>query len=389
MVRDGQPTSFDVNYAEKQSAEGDLLSLTLEIRQGPTPQQNEGHVKDGKLLIVDSSEGKQQHSEIAWPSGTTGMLGPELSLLRQPMKPGEHRVVQHFDIGNQITSTDMTAANEEKTKLPTGTFPLLRIDVVDKMAGGQKLERKLWADHSGNVIKSWIKLLDIEAYRVSEEVATAKSELPKLDLLQETLVKVDRPIENAHTTHRIRYQVHLDDDNPCKVFVSSPSQQVKAIDDHTAEITVYALRPGDNNGNATAKDAPPTDDDRKPNNFIQSDDPLIAGNAEKAAGGVANPWKVAMLLERFVNKEINQKDFSQAFATASDVARSHEGDCTEHAVYSMARAGTAGLKRNSSRGWRLGSFICNKIKRSATICGLKFISINVGYRSMPRSPGAG
>jgi transglutaminase-like putative cysteine protease len=38
-----------------------------------------------------------------------------------------------------------------------------------------------------------------------------------------------------------------------------------------------------------------------------------------------------------------QKDFTQAFATAAEVARSREGDCTEHAVYLAALARARGI----------------------------------------------
>jgi transglutaminase-like putative cysteine protease len=41
---------------------------------------------------------------------------------------------------------------------------------------------------------------------------------------------------------------------------------------------------------------------------------------------------VAVALEQFVRGAITEKNFSQAFATAAEVAQTREGDCTEHAV---------------------------------------------------------
>ena len=43
-------------------------------------------------------------------------------------------------------------------------------------------------------------------------------------------------------------------------------------------------------------------------------------------------WSIAQALEDQVHEMISEKSFTQAFATAAEVAESREGDCTEHAV---------------------------------------------------------
>ena len=48
-------------------------------------------------------------------------------------------------------------------------------------------------------------------------------------------------------------------------------------------------------------------------------------------------------MERYVHEELKKKNFSQAFATASEVARSLEGDCTEHAVFLAALCRARGI----------------------------------------------
>jgi transglutaminase-like putative cysteine protease len=74
------------------------------------------------------------------------------------------------------------------------------------------------------------------------------------------------------------------------------------------------------------------DDDLAPNNMIQSDDPLVVQMAAAAAPESDDPWQVALALEKYVSTTIKKKNFTQAFATAGEVARTLEGDCTEHAV---------------------------------------------------------
>ena len=107
--------------------------------------------------------------------------------------------------------------------------------------------------------------------------------------------------------------MRLETADPATVFPSGPSQQVKSLDPHTAEITVYAIRPGDRFGNPDAQaeyHLPAAD--REPNNLIQSDDPAIVAAAEKAAGGKQDAWEVVQALESFVCGVITEKDYTQA-----------------------------------------------------------------------------
>jgi transglutaminase-like putative cysteine protease len=60
--------------------------------------------------------------------------------------------------------------------------------------------------------------------------------------------------------------------------------------------------------------------------------------AKEAAGDETDPWKVAVALEAYVHRAVTMKDFTQAFATAAEVAANREGDCKGHAVYLAALA---------------------------------------------------
>jgi transglutaminase-like putative cysteine protease len=90
-------------------------------------------------------------------------------------------------------------------------------------------------------------------------------------------------------------------------------------------------------------DAAPTDAERRPNSLIQSDDSRVLAMAREAAGDEADPWQVAKRLEAYVHKAVRNKNFSQALASAAEVARTGEGDCTEHAVLLAALARARGI----------------------------------------------
>jgi transglutaminase-like putative cysteine protease len=215
----------------------------------------------------------------------------------------------------------------------------------DAQGRRREIAGAVWTNAAGEVLKDWVKPMDMETYRVTREVALARTPLAKFDLGEATLVKVDRAIPHAHDAKRIRYRIQLQDGDPVDAFPAGLSQEVKRIDEHTAEVTVRAVRPGpaeDQNAGKPALAADlPTEADREPNNFIQSDDPLIAAQAKEAAGAETDPWKIAVAMEAYVHRAVTMKDFTQAFATAAEVAQNREGDCKGHAVYlaALARAG--------------------------------------------------
>jgi hypothetical protein len=347
VKRFGQQTNMEIDYCDTESPDGVLIDFDLVMKQGTSPMRTTGKVVGNRLEMQIESQGQKQNHSVAWPAEAGGLLAAELSLRAKPLEPGEKRVVEHLNFDNQSCTTEMTAKNLELVGLLAGSVRLLKIDSVDRMAPnsqGQRVEIQgaVWTNAAGEVLKAWVKPFDMETFRVTKQIALAKTPLAKLDLGEATLIKVDRAIPRAHDTKQVRYRVQLDGGDPVAVFPAGLSQAVKRIDEHTAELTVKAIRPGSGqpdsgDGRAAGADAP-TLQDRRPNNFIQSDDPLIVAQAKEAAGDETDPWRVAVMLETYVHRAVTIKDFSQALATAAEVARSRDGDCTEHAVYLAALA---------------------------------------------------
>ncbi|MDX1996923.1 MAG: transglutaminase-like domain-containing protein, partial [Thermoanaerobaculia bacterium] len=66
---------------------------------------------------------------------------------------------------------------------------------------------------------------------------------------------------------------------------------------------------------------------------IGFDDPEVAKLVPLAVGdGKATAGERALATRRFVQRHLTTKDLETAFGTASEVARSKSGDCTEHSV---------------------------------------------------------
>jgi transglutaminase-like putative cysteine protease len=202
----------------------------------------------------------------------------------------------------------------------------------------------MWTDAAGEVLKTYTPGVEQATYRVTREVALAAPTAAPIDLLKVTTVRVAALIPDAHRRTMARYQVTLDNGNPAQTFASGGTQEVRSTGPNIAEITVRSLSPEAlPSGPATAAEPPPTDADRRPTIMLQSDDPQVMALAKEAAGDERDPAKLAVRLESFVYTQMRKKDFTQALATAAEVAHSLQGDCTEHAVLLAALCRARGL----------------------------------------------
>jgi hypothetical protein len=350
VQRFGQMTEQQIRLADLQTPDGKLLRVSASIEQGHEPLTTVGVVRGNRLELEVGTLGKTTKRSIPWSDDLGGFHAVEDSLLRKPMQPGEHRRLTALMPGlADLAEVELKAVGHEQVTLPGGEFKLLRIDNVTHLGPGQELRSVLWTDPDGEVVKSWTDTLNLETYRVSKDVALAEFEPAELDLGFDLAVKVKRAIADPHATRRVRYRVTLDGDDPAEMFLQGPSQQVAPIGPHAADVTVYSIRPGVD-GNPDAPSETHAEADLLPSNMIQSDDPEIVRLAREAVGDETDPWRKAVALERFVGGYVTEKAYTQAFATAAEVAREREGDCTEHAVLLAALCRAAGIPARAAAG---------------------------------------
>jgi hypothetical protein len=343
--RAGQGVEMEVQFDSTETADGHLVDFNCKIAQGAMLiQQTSGRVEGDQLQLNLTTMGKTLKSSIPWSTSYGGLIAGEQSLWRSPMKPGETRKFQALMPGfNLVATTTLAAQQYEPVEILGKSQELLRIDMTTTFGDGQSQRGTLWTDRQGEILRKREEAMDMMTIRVPKAVALAEpgGNTP-YDLMLGMSVNLDRPLNSAHASRRIRYVLQLDGANPADVFPSGCSQAIKSLGTNEAEVTVYAVRP-DQPGNASAPADPPSDEDRQANNMIQSDNPAVVALAQKVAPEEKDPWKVAVALEKYVRGYIVAADYSQAFATAAQVAESRRGDCTEHAVLLAALARARGI----------------------------------------------
>jgi hypothetical protein len=337
MERFGQSVQQQIWLACWQTPEGELLRFESRVTAGREATIAKGSVAGEKLTIVTTTPGKTETATVAWKPGTGGFFAVEESLRRQPLRAGETRTISSLaPILHQIVRSDLKAIGFEAVRIGEESEQLLKVQRTDRI-GSFPLESTLWMNPEGEIRQQFMPLPapGITYVRADRAAALSSERRAALDLGQSTVVPLrDAPPDLTQRKQGL-FRAELTAGTIAELFESGISQQVRVTGERSAEIRVSAVRPDSPLPPELAAGSltrPPMAADRQPNALIQSDDQLVKQLATSILPEEHDHWKLAVGLEQLVHRRIQSKNFTQAFATAAEVAQSGEGDCTEHAV---------------------------------------------------------
>ncbi len=340
MKRFGQPIVIRLTLMTEDTLNGDLLRFSFEMANPPaTSTSTVGTVEGDKLILKQTVNGKLKESSQAWRKDVKSPTFQDRALKNSPLKPGESRSFEAFmPEFNKVATIKLDATDLEDTTLVDGKVRrLMKVKMTQSVLPG--LVTTGFADDKGDMLKASTSVLfgEMVTYLVSKEEALKAISGKDLDMAVSMLVKVKR-IPDPHATKKIRYRITTKGQNPESALPSGETQTVKKIGDDIAEVTIIALpipeqaaiRPGDKEFLESSQ-------------YLQSDDERVKEHAQKAAGDATNPAQVARKMEKYVYEKLAKKNFSTAMASAAEVAKTMEGDCTEHAVLLAAMLRAKGI----------------------------------------------
>ncbi len=233
---------------------------------------------------------------------------------------------------------------------------------------GMPIQMKEYTDEKGELLRSTMSVMGMNMTMVAADESIAKAEINPPELLARTFIKPDKPIKRPRKSRMAIYELTLtpngDDKGKFKQdesLASTGYQRVVWGDERTARVVVDLSNPV-----APGNDAP-KDKHRQASSTVNTDDPAVkdllkkAMSDEAARKAVAKAFKEkdpsklskaaqAELLRRFVHEFIDAKSLEVGFATASEVARTAKGDCTEHGVLLAALLRAADIPSRTVTG---------------------------------------
>lgn len=329
IKRFGQSLTIETISRTEETEDGHLLNYEFEMNNPPkSSSKTVGTVNGKKLTIVSTVGGLERTRTIDFDPKLKSPAYQERTIKANPLKPGETRSFRIFlpEYG-KATDVKISADDMREVKVHDGsTKKLLKVRTSMTLVPG--VEIRSFIDKEGETLRSEADIFGLQmlTFKVPEEVALKKIAGAELDIAVNTLVKVNNPPVNLHRSKKAVFKITTKGKNPADLIPVGGTQTIRELSENSVELTVTAIAPPKNIQASRDKK-----DFLKSTGFLQTEDVRVKDHARKAAAGSADPGTVAVRMEKYVHKELKKKNFSTALASAAEVAKSLEGDCTEHA----------------------------------------------------------
>jgi len=336
ILREKDPLTQRLKLQTWDTLDGSVIRFESRMSSGTGEIIAEGRAGNGGLIVTTNTQGKKVTNFVPLPEKCGGFFAVEESLRNKPLRPGETRIVPAvIPIFSTPGEAHLTAGQEEEVSIGGLKQKLLKVTNDIKIAG-KTLTTICWINERGEMLRTLNPDFQQESYLTSREIAQSRDDLGQIDLLAATTAKLKGELPKERPIRQAEYLVKLNKPEPAREkiseqFASDEFQQFEAIDEQSGKLTI-ALLDRTSPVDEQRRGAKPVPEDSAANSLVQSDDPQIIRLAASVAPEETDAWKVAQALEQGVRQHIYKRGYTQAFATAAEVARSHEGDCTEHAV---------------------------------------------------------
>lgn len=288
--------------------------------------------------VVTEVGGSEQKRTIDWPKGALLSEGLRLAESKTALKPGEH----YTELAFQAESVDAvevvtTVGDSERVDLPDGARKLVRIEQLVKMQGAPTTTIA-WVDSEQDAKKLTMQLMgyDLTMLACSKKCAQAPNQ--STDILTHALAPSPAGLSPDDLHRGVVIHISPTEKSAELSFASTDEQHVtKSANGFDLRIApVTSASPLDTESKPVAADS-------QPNSWLQSDAPEVRKLAQQGIGDAKQPLAEMENLETFVRGFIRNKNLSVGYASALEVAKNPEGDCTEHAVLLAALGRSVGI----------------------------------------------
>lgn len=340
LSRFGQALKVDMRRETDELSDGGLLSFAFEMKNPPANDTRASGRVVGNRLAAEMTVGGTVHEySVPWTASVKSPAWLERLPSEHAFHPREALSCRVFlPEHSQVTDVRIAVGRRERISLPDGRRSwLLKLTVEESIA--PQTPTHAYVDEHGAVLVSTTELLGqtLTTYLVAPDEALKKVAGPELDLAVSTLVG-STPIPQAHRTRRAVYRIRMRGEDPTPFFPNSDYQKVICKGLNECEVTVRSLPPVHSN-RSTGVNRQYLEASR----YLQIGDAQLLIHVDRAARNIVDPIPTALAMERYVHQNLQRKDFSTVLASAAEVARSLQGDCTEHAVLLAAMLRARGI----------------------------------------------
>ncbi len=341
--RADSPVDIRMVQTTTETLAGVPVTFSSEMDLSLIKTSTKGTVKNGRVTIVSSQYGMEQTQTLDYPKGAVMAWGMFRESLLRGFKPGTEYTLDTYTPELRLDGAVSAATKvgdweefEHRGKRQRGQ----RVSVTLKSLIGS-IESVSWVDRNGWALKAVISTGFGDMVVLTTDQQTALTDFVPPEIFMKTVIKAGRTID-AKSTNRVKYRVRAT--KPDIDLTGLPTTGMQAVGEQTdrwVELVVTRQRHKTNRPQALARaDSRATNELQadelaeylESNLMINTADPKLIELARRAAGGETDPYALADKLRRFVTDYVEAKTLNVGFATASEVCRTKEGDCSEHSV---------------------------------------------------------
>ena len=328
IKRAGQSIEITVEQETKEKISGELIEFSTETKMAGIPMLKKGRVEGKELVVYEKQfiSGKETRYSFD-PEG-----GMSWGLRKQVLENGFEEAGKTYEL--KVYSPDMGMKKPVKAKIIC--FGEKTIQIGEKKIKAFEVDMELKSPFGSMITKSWFDencvalktVMNMGGMKISiievPKKKAKKMEEEAHELLLSSVVPLNAAVPKGDQNIFIMETVEGDWSS---TLFEGTGQKVERIDDKSVRVIVdQSLKKKKVDGEV----------DLNPflssSVYLDTDDLLIQKLAKKGKGKAKTPKEIAKKLTKFVFRYMTNKNYGVGFATASEVARNKEGDCTEHSM---------------------------------------------------------
>ena len=325
----GATTSTAIQTSARVNRDFQLQAFDFSLDPGTGPIKVHGDVEAKRLILaVTTSAGVrvEQRDLIDRPELTLNM---SRRLASGGLVAGRRHQWMLFDPAT-LRNAPVTLDVGKREIVRVGTTPVPAFRVSMEFSG---IQTTAWITDTGEVVReeSPMGLITVKETADRAQAMAVPANIQS-DLYEAAaIVPVGRQrIDDPRDVRRLR--VRLEGGELGDPDLDGGSQRVAG--NVFEMLDPESLRPGPRDGSAARY--------LEPEAFIESDDPGIRAEAERAVRGSTSPRVRAERLTRYVNQMLEKKP-TISLPSAREVLRTKVGDCNEHTALYVAMARASGI----------------------------------------------
>jgi len=347
--RGGSVISMKSIEQSVETTDGQALSFSSVTEQGADSVVINGIVSSAGILDIEIiSSGQKLTQQQTWNPQYLLYEGQRLLAVKQGSVPGSKYQYQAYMIGALQVAPTKVVIGETKALDLMGAVQSLTEVSQQMLMGDSYMQMTAYMDQNMELKKVIMPMMGSSMEMIASTEQYALSPNQPSDFFTATFTRSPLAISPKQAQDTLQYSIHIDSDSEKVRFPSTAEQLVSRVNGAT-QLTISPLKGDVGSYPYLGKDRAVIEY-LQPNRWVQSDNQQIITLAKQAVEDSRTATAAAKNIERFVRSYISEKNLSVGYASAVEVLKSRQGDCTEHALLLTAMLKAVGIPARVATG---------------------------------------